>query len=55
MGCAMARAKPLARKLRLAKAGKQNRSVPLWVVVKTNRRFRDHPKRRHWRRVSLKV
>jgi large subunit ribosomal protein L39e len=47
--------KPLGRKLRLAHALKQNRAVPIWVVVKTNRRFRDHPKRRHWRRVKLKV
>ncbi len=51
----MAHAKPLARKLRLAKAYKQNSPVPVWVVIKTNRRFRDHPHRRHWRRVKLKV
>ncbi len=54
-GAGMAHSKPLARKLRLAKALKQNRRVPLWVVIKTNRRFVDHPKRRHWRRVKLKV
>ncbi len=51
----MARNKPLARKLRLAKAYKQNRRVPIWVVIKTNRRFVEHPKRRHWRRVTLKI
>ncbi|MHC1636799.1 MAG: 50S ribosomal protein L39e, partial [Candidatus Nezhaarchaeales archaeon] len=27
----------------------------LWVVIKTGRRFRSHPKLRHWRRVKLKV
>ncbi|HIC99394.1 MAG TPA: 50S ribosomal protein L39e [Pyrodictiaceae archaeon] len=51
----MARNKPLARKLRLAKAYKQNSPVPLWVLLRTNRRFTSHPKRRHWRRVTLKV
>jgi len=51
----MARFKPLGKKLRLAKALKQNRAVPIWVIIKTNRRFRDHPKRRHWRRVKLKA
>ncbi len=51
----MARAKPLGKKLRLASAGKSNRAVPVWVVVKTARRFRDHPKRRHWRAVKLKA
>ncbi len=51
----MARNKPLARKLRLARACKANSPVPLWVVMKTNRRFTNHPRRRHWRRVSLKL
>ncbi len=51
----MAHFKPLGKKLRLAKALKQNRAVPLWVVVKTARKFRDHPRRRHWRRVKLKA
>ena len=51
----MARYKHTARKRRLAKACKQNSPVPLWVVVKTNRKFRSHPKLRYWRRVKLKV
>ena len=45
----------LARKLRLAKAMKQNRPVPVWVVAKTMGRVRTHPKRRYWRRSKLKV
>ncbi len=45
----MARNKPLARKLRLAKAFKSNSAVPAWVIARTNRRFTTHPKRRHWR------
>jgi large subunit ribosomal protein L39e len=51
----MSRNKPLAKKLRLAKANKQNRRVPLWATMKTNRKVRSHPKMRHWRRSNLKV
>ncbi len=50
----MARNKPLARKLRLAKAGKQNRALPAWVIVKTMRKFTFNPVRRHWRVNKLK-
>ncbi len=45
--------KSLAKKKRLAKAAKQNRRVPAWVIMKTNRRFQTHPKRHHWRRSKL--
>ncbi|MCE4598723.1 MAG: 50S ribosomal protein L39e [Desulfurococcales archaeon] len=51
----MARVKPLARKLRLARATKSNSAVPAWVIVKTMRRYTFNPKRRHWRRSKLKV
>ncbi|HEX3013977.1 MAG TPA: 50S ribosomal protein L39e [Methanobacterium sp.] len=52
----MSRNRPLAKKLRLAKANKQSRTVPVWVRIKTNRKVMTHPKaRRHWRRSSLKV
>jgi len=50
----VARNKPLARKLRLAKAAKQNVAVPAWVVIKTMRRFTFNPRRRHWRVSKLK-
>lgn len=43
------------RKIRLAKACEQNRRVPAWVMVKTNRKVASHPRRRNWRRSSLKV
>ncbi len=43
----MSRNKPLAKKLRYIKAEIQNRPVPIWVVRKTNRKFRTNPKRRH--------
>jgi len=51
----MARNKPLARKLRLARALKSNGAVPAWVILRTLRRFTYNPKRRHWRRSKLKV
>lgn len=51
----MAKYKHTAKKRRLAKACKQNSAVPVWVIVKTKREFRSHPKLRHWRRVKLKV
>ncbi|WP_297487815.1 50S ribosomal protein L39e [Thermococcus sp.] len=50
----MARNKALAKKLRLAKANKQNRRIPVWVIVRTNRKVMTHPKRRMWRRTKLK-
>ncbi len=50
----MARNKALAKKLRLAKAAKQNRRVPVWVILRTDRKVMTHPKRRNWRRTKLK-
>ncbi|AAB98684.1 LSU ribosomal protein L39E [Methanocaldococcus jannaschii DSM 2661] len=47
--------KPLGKKVRLAKALKQNRRVPLFVIVKTRGRVRFHPKMRYWRRKKLKA
>ncbi|MHA2271260.1 MAG: 50S ribosomal protein L39e [Candidatus Hodarchaeales archaeon] len=49
----MARNKPAAKKIRLAKATRQNRTVPTWVIVKTRGRVRTHPKRRQWRQSRL--
>ncbi|MCY0859427.1 MAG: 50S ribosomal protein L39e [Sulfolobaceae archaeon] len=51
----MSRNKPLGKKLRLAKAIKRNYSVPAWVIIKTNGKFRFNPFRRNWRRNKLKV
>ncbi|MBT04814.1 MAG: 50S ribosomal protein L39e [Euryarchaeota archaeon] len=49
----MARNKPAAKKIRLLKAGKQNRRVPVWVMLKTARNTVSHPKRHNWRRSKL--
>ncbi|MFQ5979175.1 MAG: 50S ribosomal protein L39e [Candidatus Heimdallarchaeota archaeon] len=49
----MARNKPTAKKTRLGKATRQNRTVPTWVIVKTRGRVRTHPKRRQWRTSRL--
>ena len=50
----MARHKPAAKKRRMIKAGKESKSVPAWVVVRTLRKVRTNPGRRHWRRNKLK-
>lgn len=49
----MAKHKNLGKKKRLAKAQKQNRSVPMFVTIKTNRKVDSNPKRRNWRRNDL--
>jgi len=51
----MARNKPLAFKLRLAKAGRQKKSVPSWIIAKTGGKVRMSPKsRRNWRSRKLR-
>ncbi len=50
----MARTKPTAMKIRLLRAEKTNRRVPAWVMMRTNRNFLRHPKRRSWRMSKLK-
>jgi large subunit ribosomal protein L39e len=50
----MTKNKPLGKKLRLNKATKTNRRVPGWIMIRTSRRFLRHPKRRNWRRGSIK-
>lgn len=51
----MARNKPPAKKQRLNKAGRQNQSVPAWIIVKTKGKVRTHPKKRRWRNQSIKA
>ncbi len=51
----MARNKPTAKKRRLAKAGKQKKPVPTWVIARTRGHVRTNPKRRHWRRRKIKA
>ncbi len=56
----MARNKPKAKKLRLAKARTLTRWAPVWIVPKINKGMRKvHPmrytvKKRSWRRTKLK-
>ena len=49
----MARVKDTSKKNRLTKATRQAKSVPTWVIVKTNRKVRTNPKRRNWRQRKL--
>jgi len=46
--------KPTAMKRRLMKKLNQNRRVPAWVMMRTNRTFTRHPHRRNWRYSKLK-
>ncbi|MBE0521594.1 MAG: 50S ribosomal protein L39e [Candidatus Methanoperedenaceae archaeon] len=46
--------KTKGRKISLAKAHNQNQRVPSWVIVKTNRNVMTHPRRRHWRRNTIR-
>ncbi|MQY61738.1 50S ribosomal protein L39e [archaeon] len=41
--------------MRLAKAGKQKKPVPTWVIAKTGGRVRRNPKRRRWRQRKIRA
>jgi len=51
----MTRNKPTAKKRRLAKAGKEKKPVPTWVMARSGGKFRDHPKRRQWRQRKIRA
>ena len=51
----MARNKPTAKKMRLGNRLKTNKTVPTWVIMRTQRKVRQHPKRKQWRKSRLKV
>ena len=50
----MSSTKAPAMKQRPNKKVNQNRRVPAWVMLRTNRQFLRHPKRRSWRMSKLK-
>lgn len=52
-GYGMGKVKASSKKNRLIKATKRAKSVPTWVIVKTNRNVRTNPKQRHWNRKKL--
>lgn len=43
------------QKKRLAKACNQNSRIPVWIMLKTKRAVTTHPKRRNWRKNSLRL
>jgi len=52
----MARVKPTAKKLRLAKAGKEAAGIPTWVIARTDGKVRRNPKQnRKWRTRKIKA
>ena len=52
----VARNKHIAYKIRLNKAARQKRSVPAWIIAKTQGKVRISPKsRRNWRNRKLRL
>jgi large subunit ribosomal protein L39e len=51
----MGRVKDKGKKNRLRKAMRRGRSVPTWVIARTNRKVRSNPKNRNWRQRKLKI
>jgi len=51
----MTRNKPTAKKRRLAKAGKEKKAVPTWVIARTGGKVRTNPKRRQWRSRKIRA
>ncbi len=40
-------------KERLTAKAESNKRVPVWIVLKTKRKYSDNPRRYHWRRSKL--
>jgi len=51
----MSRVKSLKVKIKLGKAMKKNRRVPLFVTAKTKRKVRSNPLQRNWRKSKLDI
>ncbi len=51
----MSRYKTMELKLKLAKALRQNRRLPVFVVARTKRKITFNKKTRNWRRRKLKI
>lgn len=49
----MAKAKSSGLKKKLAKALKQNRRIPVFVIARTKRKVTRNPRARHWKRRKL--
>ncbi|MCL4356488.1 MAG: 50S ribosomal protein L39e [Candidatus Thermoplasmatota archaeon] len=51
----MSRNKELGRKIRLMKRTRENRRVPGWVLMRTDRKVNQNVNRRNWRKNNLKL
>lgn len=51
----MSRVKSAARKVKLGKAARQNRRIPIFVAAKTKRKVTQNRMQRNWRREKLKL
>ncbi len=51
----MSRNKETGRKIRLMKRVRQNRRVPGWIIMRTDKKVSQNPYRRNWRKNHLKL
>jgi len=49
----MSRVKSAARKVKLGKAARQNRRIPIFVAAKTKRKVTQNRLQRNWRKEKL--
>ncbi len=47
--------KELTKKMRLAKAERQNKRLPVFVTIRTKRKVQANNKRRTWRTDKLRI
>lgn len=47
--------KELSKKLKLAKAERQNKRLPVFITIRTKRKLQTNEKRRNWRTQKLRV
>lgn len=47
--------KTLAKKMRLVKAERQNKRLPVFITVRTKRKVQSNNKRRNWRTEKLRI
>lgn len=47
--------KSLTKKMRLSKATRRNKRLPVFVTIRTKRRLQQNPFRRDWRTDKLRI
>jgi len=47
--------KGLGKKMRLAKAERQNKRLPVFITIRTKRKVQSNNKKRNWRTDKLRI